>query len=1301
VPDTPTIESLRDRLATTAPRDRGRLRARIRGLERRRGKNPNPRVLSSIARDIDQSAGAWNRRRAHDLRIRFPDELPVAQRRDEILGAIRDHQVVVICGETGSGKTTQLPKMLLELGMGVDRLIGHTQPRRIAARSVAARIAEETGIRLGDAIGTKVRFDDETTPATLVKLMTDGILLAETRSDRNLDAYEAIIIDEAHERSLNIDFLLGYLRRLLPRRPDLKVIVTSATIDPDRFAAHFAAPDGSPAPVIEVSGRTYPVEVRYRPLDEATGEQETPIEDAIHAAMDEIDAGEPGDVLVFMPGEREIRETTKLLRARYEGATNVEVLPLYARLSPADQQRIFKPHRGTRIVVSTNVAETSLTVPGIRYVIDPGTARISRYSARSKIQALPIEAISQASADQRMGRCGRIGPGICFRLYSEEDLRGRDEFTAPEIKRTSLASVVLQMADLGLGRPEQFPFVERPELRQIRDGYQTLRELGAVDDAENLTPRGKRMARLPIDPRLARMILAAKEENCVHDVLVIAAALTAPDPRDRPYEKRDAADEAHASFAHPDSDFLGFLNIWDFYHEQAAKLSRSKLAKACQQKFLSARRIGEWRLLYRQLRQMAVELRVDPGHGHADPDAVHRALLSGLLPNVGHKKDNAEYTGTRGSAFYLFPGSSLFDARPKWVMAAEIVRTTRVYARCVARVKPEWIEQVGAHLVERTHNDPRWDERTARVVANERTTLLGLEIVRARVVNYATVDEQKARELFIHHALVEEELESSSPAIIHNRALGEHVKSLEDKARRTDLMADTHARFRFYDERLPSDVCSGKQLESWLRRASREDPETLRMTEADLVAGDAASVRPELYPDAVEIGTATLPLSYRFEPGAEEDGVTLRVPTDALTHLRADQTEWAVGGHVPEKVEALIRTLPRSIRRQFDPGPLSRTLAPDLPRDRPILKALAEALSSRSGVRIEESMFRPSDLPPHLTPRYEVIDQAGDTIDSDRDLARLRRDHAPDAAPGEIHGPADETSPLHRDGLTAWEFDELPATVTIERAGSSVKGYPCLIDQGNGVGVRVLESRELAQQSMKRGLARLFVPLLRDDLRFSVSDMPAFERAALLHASMGTREKLADDVALLLAERVYIDRLPDVRTRHAFESRAAEGWNRLGPAISEIESLVLGVLEGTQRLRARLDEGLPTAWAAAERDIRAQLDQLAGVRIFCDTPTEWLRCVPRYVRAIEVRLDRLRSIGPERDAQRAAPCIAWEHKRAARADDLAAQGIRDAALEEFRWLIEELRVAQFAQELGTAVKISPARLDKVWARVRS
>ncbi|MEQ8770570.1 MAG: ATP-dependent RNA helicase HrpA [Phycisphaerales bacterium] len=1300
MPDALTIESLRRRLESAAPRDRGRLRARLRGLEKRRGNRPDARILDAIAREIDASARAWDQRRTHQLRLRYPEELPVAQRRDEILAAVRDHQVVVICGETGSGKTTQLPKMLLELGLGVDRLIGHTQPRRIAARSVAARIAEETNAKLGDAIGTKIRFDDDTTPGTLVKLMTDGILLAETRSDRNLDAYEAIIIDEAHERSLNIDFLLGYLRRLLPKRPDLKIIITSATIDPDRFAEHFADATGNPAPIIEVSGRTYPVEVRYRPLVEAEGDQETHIEDALHAAMDEIDAGERGDVLVFMPGEREIRETTKFLRARYEGAQSVEVLPLYARLSPADQQRIFKPHRGMRIVVATNVAETSLTVPGIRYVIDPGTARISRYSARSKIQALPIEAISQASADQRKGRCGRVGPGVCFRLYSEEDLNGRDEFTAPEIKRTSLASVVLQMADLGLGRPEDFPFVERPELRQIRDGYQTLRELGAVDEAEELTPLGKRMARLPVDPRLARMILAAKEENCVHDVLVIAAALTAPDPRDRPYEQRDAADEAHASFAHPDSDFLAFLNIWDFYHEQASKLSRSKLAKACQQKFLSARRIGEWRLLYRQLRQMAVELRVDPGHGHADPDAVHRALLSGLLPNVGHKKDSAEYAGTRGSLFYLFPGSSLFEARPKWVMAAEIVRTTRVYARCVARIKPEWIEQVGSHLVERAYNDPRWDERTARVVANERTTLLGLEIVRARVVNYAKVDEPKARELFIHHALVEEEFESSSPAIIHNRELSERVRSLEDKARRSDLMADTQARFRFYDERLPHDVCSGKQLEAWLRRATRDDPNTLRMTESDLIAGDATAVSVELYPDAVEIGAAKLPLRYRFEPGAEEDGVTLRVPTDALAHLRADQTEWAVGGHVPEKIEALIRTLPRSVRRQFDPGPLSRTLAPDLPRDRPIVRALAEALSSRSGVRIDESMFRPADLPSHLTPRYEVIDDAGEAIDADRDLARLRRDHAPDATPGEIQGPSDESSPLHRDGMTAWDLDELPITITLERAGSSVKGYPCLVDQGDAVGVRVLESRELAQQAMKRGLARLFVPILRDDLKFQVADMASFERAALLHTTLGSRDALADDVALLLAERVYVDRLPDVRTRQAFESRAAEGWNRLGPAVDEIESLVLGVLEGVQRLRARLDEGLPPAWAIAERDIRAQLAALVGERIFRDTPTEWLRCIPRYIRAIEVRLDRLRSIGPERDAQRAAPCIAWERKRAARAEDLRAQGIRDAALEEFRWLIEELRVAQFAQELGTAVKVSPARLEKAWARVR-
>ncbi len=1258
-------------------------------------------MLDAIARDIDASASAWDARRSHEPTLVYPDELPVARRRDEILKTLRANQVVVICGETGSGKTTQLPKMLLELGMGVDRLIGHTQPRRIAARTVAARIAEETRTTLGDAVGTKVRFDDETTPATLVKLMTDGILLAETRSDRHLDAYEAIIIDEAHERSLNIDFLLGYLRRLLPKRPDLKVIVTSATIDPERFAEHFADARGQPAPIIEVSGRTYPVEVHYRPLTDAEGEQETPLDDALHAVMDEIDAGEPGDVLIFMPGEREIRETTKLLRTRYETAPGVEVLPLYARLSPADQQRIFKPHRGTRIVVSTNVAETSLTVPGIRYVIDPGTARVSRYSARSKIQALPIEPVSRASADQRKGRCGRVGPGVCYRLYAESDFDAREEFTAPEIKRTSLASVVLQMADLDLGRPEDFPFVERPELRQIRDGYQTLHELGAVDEQHELTPLGKRLARLPVDPRLARMILAAKDENCVHDVLVIASALTVPDPRDRPYEKRDAADEAHAAFAHEDSDFLAYLNIWDFYHDQAAKLSRSKLAKACQQNYLSVRRIGEWRLLYRQLRRLAVELKIDPGHGHADPDAVHRALMSGLLTNVGKKKETSEYAGTRGTLFHLFPGSSLFDARPKWVMAAEIVRTTRVYARCVARIKPEWIEQVGGHLIERTHADPRWDDRTARVVANERATLLGLEIVRARVVNYATVDPEKARELFIHHALVEEEYETQAPAIVHNRNLAAQVRTLEDKARRADLLAETSARFRFYDERLPADVSSGKQLDAWLRRATREDPSVLRMTEADLLARDASGVTPDLYPDAVEIGTATLPLSYRFEPGAEDDGVTLHVPADALAHLREDQTEWAVGGQVPEKLEALIRTLPRTVRRQFDAAPLSRELAPLLPRDRPLVDALAAALTSRSEVRIDPSMFRPRDLPVHLSPRYEVIDPEGEAIDADRDLARLRRDHAPDAPPGEIQGPAGETSPYNRDGMTAWDLDELPAKVTLERAGSIVTGYPCLVDQGpDAVGVRVLESRELAQQAHRRGLARLLVPSLRDDLRFSAGDLPSFERAALLHAPMGTREALADDVELLLAERVYVERLPEVRTRSAFEARATEGWNRLGPATDEIDTLVINVLEGVQGVQARLDAGLPAAWAHAERDIRDQLGRLFMGRVFRDTPSDWLRCIPRYLRAIEVRLDRLRSIGPERDAQRAAPCIAWEARRSARAQDLAAQGIRDAQLEELRWLIEEFRVAQFAQELGTAVKVSTSRLDKAWARVR-
>ncbi|GJM18478.1 MAG: ATP-dependent helicase [Phycisphaeraceae bacterium] len=1299
MPPDATLHDLTRRLPEAAPRDRGRLRARLRGLEKRAKKTPDARILDAIARDIDTSAHAWAARRAQAPTIAYPADLPVAQRKDEILAAIRDHQVVVICGETGSGKTTQLPKMLLELGLGVDRLIGHTQPRRIAARTVAARIAEETQTRMGDAVGCKVRFDDETSDATLVKLMTDGMLLAETRSDRRLDAYEAIIIDEAHERSLNIDFLLGCLRRILPRRPDLKVIITSATIDPERFAEHFAQADGTPAPIIEVSGRTYPVDVHYRPPAET--EEQARLDDALHAVMDEIDTDERGDVLIFMPGEREIRETTRLLRNRYEQAPSVEVLPLYARLSPADQQRIFKPHRGTRIVVATNVAETSLTVPGIRYVIDPGTARISRYSARSKMQALPIEPISRASADQRKGRCGRVGPGVCYRLYAETDFDTRDEFTAPEVKRTSLASVVLQMADLGLGRPEDFPFVERPELRQIRDGYQTLRELGAVDETDALTPMGRQLARLPVDPRIARMILAAAEENCVHDVLIIAAALTVPDPRDRPYEKRDAADEAHAEFAHPDSDFLAYLKIWDFYHDLAAKLSRSKLAKACQQKFLSQRRIGEWRLLYRQLRTVASSLDIDPGHGHAEPEAVHRALLSGLLANAGHKKDTSEYAGTRGAVFHLFPGSSLFEARPKWVMAAEIVRTTRVYARCVARIKPEWIEQVGEHLIERTHSDPRWDERSSRVVANERALLLGLEIVRARVVSYGKVDAPKARELFIHHALVEGEYDTPAPAIAHNRALAEHVRTLEDKARRADLLADAHARFRFYDERLPADISSGQQFDAWLRRAERDTPGVLHMTEADLLVGDAGAVTPELYPDAIDIGSASVPLAYRFEPGADDDGVTIRVPTDALANLRDDQTEWAVGGQVPEKLEALIRTLPKAVRRQFDAGPLAKELAPTLPRDRPVVRALAEALTRRSGVRIDEAMFRPADLPTHLTPRYEVVDEQGERIDADRDLARLRRDHAPDATPGEIGSTDLGGGELHRDGVTAWDFDDLPETITFERAGAVITGYPALVDQGEGVGVRVMESKELARVASRRGLARLFVRHLRDSLRFSAEDLPGFGRAALLYAPLGAKSDLAEDVAVVLAERVFVDRLADVRTREQFKARVEEGWNRLGPAADEVGKIAQGVLENYQRVAMRLDDGLPEAWAGAERDIRAQIARLVYPRVFRDTPYEWLRCLPRYLQAIEVRLDRLRTIGPARDAERMAPCAAWERARVQRAADHEAQGIRDAGLTEFRWLTEELRVAQFAQELGTAVKVSPARLEKAWARVRA
>ncbi len=1293
-PHADNLDALRAKLGACMITDQHEIRRRLRQIERTRGEF-TPRMLERITERIEASIARRESRLEARPKVRYPTDLPVCERRAEILDTIESNQVVVICGETGSGKTTQLPKMCLELGRGVAGVIGHTQPRRIAARSVAARIADELGVAVGGVVGSKVRFGDQTSDRTMIKIMTDGILLSESQRDRSLEAYDTIIIDEAHERSLNIDFLLGYLHRLLPRRRDLKLIITSATIDPERFSAHFWN-----APIVEVSGRTYPVEVRYRPLQLDAGEAEGSDQIAgVLRAVDELASEPSGDVLIFMSGEREIRETARALRERIGLGDEVEILPLYARLSMAEQQRVFKPHRGRRLVIATNVAETSLTVPGIRYVIDPGEARLSRYSARTKVQGLQIEPISQASANQRAGRCGRVAPGVCIRLYSQRDYLSREPFTPPEIVRTNLASVILQMMALGLGRAEEFPFLEAPDGRMIRDGYERLFQLGAVDEEGKLTETGRQLAKLPIDPQIGRMIVAAAKEDCVSEVLIIAAALSVQDPRERPHDKRDAADEAHAQFEHAESDFLTYLNLWHFYHGLERALSRSKLTKALKQNYLSMVRMREWRDVLSQLREVAAELKLHVRAAEADHDAIHRSLLAGLIANVGFRRDKFEYEGTRSTRFHIFPGSVVFASKPKWIMAAEIVRTTKLFARCVASIEPTWIEEAGRHLLKHTHNDPYWDERRGVVLARERVLLLGLELVAGRAVDFGRVNSAKAREIFIHHALVEGAITIDPPCLAHNRELEASVRGLEAKARRNDLLADAMARFAFYDARLPEDVHSTRTFERWLRRAQREEPRVLYMTLDDLLLKTPEDVGVERYPDQMLVEGIHLPLGYAHEPGAADDGLTITVPVEFLGQVDPAKLDWLVPGMVEEKIAALIRTLPRTYRRHFDAAAIAGELTQTLEiGQRPLIDALADALSRRAGVNVPREAFRPDEIPPHLWVRYRVVDAAGRELSIGRDLGELRQSLRAQIAASYAHA---TESAMERDDLLDWDFGELPAEVEIRRGSFVLHGYPTLVDQGKTVALRVLSSRLEARRAFRAGLARLYVRHLREEFKYYERHLPNIERMTLHYAALGPGDELRRDLLLLVADRVFIGDDESVRTRGEFAARLDLGWNRLRPTVEEVCSLIEKILERVHDLSLKLAEPAPEAWATSLADVRFQLTQLLPRRFLTKVPYARLEHYPRYLRAVQRRFERLREQGPARDLELARQVAQWWGMYAERLARHDAAGVVDSALEEFRWLIEELRVSLFAQELRTIEPVSDKRLEKRWEAVRS
>lgn len=1279
-------------LGRAMPGDRPRLRARLRGLERaRQGDRPTGRGEGSVREELLASIARFDRRRASVPAVAYPPELPVSERREELLDAVRDHQVVIVCGETGSGKTTQLPKICLELGRGVGAMIGHTQPRRIAARTVAARIGEE--LDAPGVVASKMRFDDRTDDRTLVKVMTDGVLLAETRTDPKLHQYDTIIVDEAHERSLNIDFLLGFLKRLLPRRPDLKLIITSATIDAERFAEHFASPAG-PAPVLEISGRTYPVEQRY----ERPSEELTPEEAAAEAAVRLIHEGR-SDVLVFMPGEREIRLTAHALRHHPTLPEQAEIVPLYARLSPQEQQRAFQRSPHPRVVIATNVAETSITVPNVRAVVDPGTARVKRYSARAKIDQLLVEPISRASANQRAGRCGRIAPGVCVRLYEQGDFEARDPFTPPELLRSDLAGVILQMIDLGLGDPAEFPFLDPPVASRWRDGYETLRELGAIDEQRTLTPLGKRMARLPVDPRIARMVLAGQDGHCLHDVLVIASALSVQDPRVRPHEKREAADQAHAEFRVQGSDFLTLRAVWDWYHEQHKTLSRRRLARECEKRYLSSRRVDEWREVFRQIARLCREMKMDAAPRHALPEEVHRAILTGLLINVGRKGEQREYQGTRGTKFEIAPGSACSESKPKWVMAGEVVRTSRVFGRTVASVKPEWIERAAEHLVQRTYSDPRWDDRTKRVLADEKVVFEGLELVPKRAVHFGPIDPVESRRIFIHHALVEGEMETSSRGVQANRRLERRLQTLSAKARRADFVADSEARFAFYDARLPADIFAGQAFERWAQKTEREDPDALRMRESDLMLAEPEGITEEAFPDRAEVFGTRLKIRYALAPGTDEDGATVRLTPEELHRVTAERAEWLVPGFVPMRVRALVRTLPKDVRRRFDLDALGDRVAARMkPDEGALVHQLARLVGGEAGVPIRPDQFRDDAVPEHLRPRFEVVDPDGKVLAAGRDLAALRRRFE-----GEAHAAVRSVSGAHEaDEVTSETFDALPESVEIERErGRRVVGFPALVLEGTRVAVRVRPTPWVAERESRVGSGALFGQALRRDVKIRVRQLPGFDRLAVYAGVLGMSGRIEQVVLTRAGLALCVDDRPVVRTRAEFRRRCEGAWAQAVPVTQDMIGVLTQAMGGVVQLRERLGGGLPDPWRHAQVDIDQQLRLLTPEGWETATPTRWLRCYPRYLRAVEIRLDRLRSIGPQRDLQQTRLVYAWLERLVA----FARAGVETSpAADEFemlRWMVEEFRVATFAQELGTSVKASERALEAQHERVRA
>ncbi|HBK7244217.1 TPA: ATP-dependent RNA helicase HrpA [Vibrio cholerae] len=1289
-PKANSAASLKKALGECLIKDRFRFSKRIDGASKIKNESARNAVFDEIALDIAQSMMVVEQRKQQMPKIEYPALLPVSQKRDDIAQAIAHHQVVIVAGETGSGKTTQLPKICAELGRGKYGLIGHTQPRRLAARSVANRIAEEMETELGGFVGYKVRFTDQISDQTQIKLMTDGILLAEIQNDRFLNQYDTIIIDEAHERSLNIDFILGYLKQLLPRRPDLKVIITSATIDPERFSKHF-----SNAPIIEVSGRTYPVEVRYRPLaGDDDSESDRDQLEGIFQAVDELCDEGLGDILIFMNGEREIRDTSDALSKH--NLRDTEIVPLYARLSAGEQNKIFQPHAGRRIVLATNVAETSLTVPGIKYVIDPGTARISRYSYRTKVQRLPIEPISQASANQRKGRCGRTEEGICIRLYSEEDFLSRPEFTDPEILRTNLASVILQMTALGLGDIEAFPFVEAPDKRNIQDGVRLLEELGAINDQikdpkKRLTESGKQLARLPIDPRLARMVLEASKLGCLKEVMIIASALSIQDPRERPSDKQQSADDKHRRFNHEDSDFLTLVNLWHYIGQQQKALTSNQFRRQCKLDYLNYLRVREWQDVYTQLhqstREMGFKLNDEPGSYHA----VHSAILVGLLSHIGMKdQEKNEYHGARNARFNIFPASGLFKKQPKWVMSAELVETSKLWARVVAKIEPDWIEPLAKHLIKRSYSEPHWSKKNAAVMAYEKVMLYGIPIVPKRLVNYGTIDPVLSREIFIRSALVEGDWETKHAFFKQNRALLAEVEELEHKSRRRDILVDDEELFQFYDQRVGTEVVSGRHFDAWWKTASRKTPDLLSFEKEMLFKGDASHITDLDYPNFWHQGNLKLKLSYQFEPGENSDGVTVHIPLPILNQVEPHGFDWQIPGLRHELVVSLIKSLPKTLRKNFVPAPnyADAFLARVTPFEMPLLDAMEKELRRMTGVTVLREDWKLDQLPAHLKITYRAVDHRNRKLNESCDLHELK-ESLKEKVQETLSQVADDD--IEQRDLHTWSFGELPKVYQQKRGGFEVRAYPALVDKKDSVEIKLFETEQEQLSAMRAGQRRLILLNVPSPIKYLHANLPNKSKLGLYFNPYGKVLDLIDDCIACGVDKLIEERGGIVWEPQAFEALKEHVRAELGDTVVEIAKQVETILTTAYNINKRLKGKVDFTMAFALSDVKAQIEGL----IFSGFATEcgWKRLpdILRYMRAIERRMEKL-PVDPNKDRLHMLKIESVANKYKELLNKIPKGMAIPDNVREIRWMLEELRVSYFAQQLGTPYPVSDKRI---------